>query len=75
VLRRPSRIPECSYDTAEAATARVSVQESNEPYLAAKESSVVDVDKMHGAWCKSMQLQIALWAKPYMDGRLALNQW
>jgi hypothetical protein len=51
------------------------MNETIKPYLAAKGNSVVDVDKMHGAWCKSMQLQIALWARPYMDGRLALNQW
>ena len=23
------------------------------------------VDGMHRAWCKSAQLQLALWAKPY----------
>ena len=30
---------------------------------------------MHSAWCKSMQLQIALWAAPYSDAKLALNEW
>jgi hypothetical protein len=35
------------------------------PYLAAKGHSVEDVNRMHLAWCKSLQLQIALWAEPY----------
>jgi hypothetical protein len=51
------------------------MNETIKPYLAAKGNSVEEVDKMHGAWCKSMQLQIALWARPYTDGRLAPDQW
>jgi hypothetical protein len=30
---------------------------------------------MHQAWCKSMQLQIALWAGPYTDTKQAPNEW
>ena len=37
--------------------------------------AVEEVDRMHSAWCKSMQLQIALWAAPYSDAKLALNEW
>ncbi|MGA2230439.1 MAG: protoglobin domain-containing protein [Tepidisphaeraceae bacterium] len=43
------------------------MNETIKPYLAAKGASGEDVEKMHRAWCKSMQLQIALWAKPYTD--------
>ena len=35
------------------------------PHLAAKRNSADEVDKMHQAWCKSIQLQIALWSRPY----------
>jgi hypothetical protein len=35
------------------------------PYLAAKGNSTEDVDKVHPAWRKSMQLQMALWIGPY----------
>ena len=45
------------------------------PYLAAKNHTPEEVDRMHSAWCKSMQLQIALWAAPYSDAKLALNEW
>jgi hypothetical protein len=33
------------------------------------------VNKMHLAWCKSLQLQIALWAKPYSDIARTSNEW
>ena len=45
------------------------------PYLAAKGNSVEEVDKMHRAWCKSTQLQLALWAKPYTEARHGLDEW
>ena len=51
------------------------MNETIKPYLAAKGHSPDNVTKMHQAWCKSVQLQIALWAKPYGDAKLALNQW
>jgi hypothetical protein len=45
------------------------------PYLAAKGNSVEEVDKMHRAWCKAIQLQVALWARPYTEAQLAPNEW
>jgi len=45
------------------------------PYLAAKGNSSEEVEKMHQAWCKSIQLQLALWAKPYTDTKQAPNEW
>jgi hypothetical protein len=41
------------------------MNETIKPYLAAKGHSSEDVEKMHLAWCKSLQLQIALWTKLY----------
>ena len=51
------------------------INETIRPYLAAKGHTPAEVDKMHLAWCKSMQLQAALWAAPYSDPKLALNEW
>ncbi len=51
------------------------MNETIKPFLAAKGHSVENVEKMHQAWCKSMQLQMALWARPYSDPSLALNEW
>jgi Protoglobin len=45
------------------------------PYLAAKGHSSEDVDKMHAAWCKSIQLQLALWIGPYSDTRQTPMEW
>ena len=39
-----------------------------EPYLSSKGHSREDVGKMHQAWTKSLQLQVALWAQPYAKG-------
>jgi hypothetical protein len=44
-------------------------------YLAAKGHSAEVVDKMHKAWCKSVQLQLALWIGPYADARQAPIEW
>jgi hypothetical protein len=51
------------------------INETIKPYLAAKGHSPVNVDKMHLAWCKSLQLQLALWTRPYADSKQALNEW
>lgn len=52
------------------------MNETIKPYLAAKGNSADEVDKMHRAWCKSMQLQLALWVGPYMEAAHATNrQW
>lgn len=45
------------------------------PHLAAKGHPVDDVEKMHKAWHTSMQLQVALFAQPYTDPVLALDEW
>jgi hypothetical protein len=42
------------------------LNETIRPYLAAKGHDDSDVSGMHRAWCKSMHLQMALWAKTYM---------
>jgi hypothetical protein len=41
------------------------------PYLAAKGHSAEEVARMHLAWTKSIQLQLALWAGPYMESATA----
>jgi Protoglobin len=46
------------------------MNETIKPYLAAKGDPASVVDKMHLAWCKSLQMQIALWAKAYPS-----NEW
>jgi len=52
------------------------MNETIKPYLAAKGNSADEVDKMHRAWCKSMQLQLALWVGPYTEAAHATNrQW
>jgi hypothetical protein len=45
------------------------------PYLANKGDSAGDVDAMHGAWCRSLQLQMALWSRVYMDLAKTKNEW
>jgi Protoglobin len=51
------------------------INETIKPYLAAKGHSADDVEKMHLAWCRSLQLQIALWTKLYMDTVHAPSEW
>ncbi len=51
------------------------INETIKPYLAAKGHSLEEVEKMHRAWCKSMQLQVALWSRPYSDASQAPNEW
>jgi hypothetical protein len=51
------------------------MNETIKPYLAAKGHSAQDVDKMHRAWSKSMQLQMALWIGPYVAGGELPNEW
>jgi Protoglobin len=45
------------------------------PFLGAKRHSADKVEGMHRAWCKSVQLQIALWSEPYAKSNVAPNQW
>ena len=49
------------------------MNETIKPYLRAKGHSADDVEKMHLAWCKSLQLQIALWANSY--SKQVPNEW
>ena len=49
------------------------MNETIKPYLAAKGQSPTDVDKMHLAWCKSLQLQVALWTHTYT--KRVPNEW
>jgi hypothetical protein len=49
------------------------MNETVKPYLAAKGHSPEDVELMHLAWCKSLQLQIALWTGLY--SKLTPNEW
>jgi len=51
------------------------MNETIKPYLAAKGHSAEEIDKMHRAWCKSLQVQLALWARPYTDAGQAPNEW
>jgi hypothetical protein len=51
------------------------INETIKPYLTANGHSADEVNKMHQAWCKSMQLQIALWAGPYADMKQAPDEW
>lgn len=45
------------------------------PYLTAKGNSADEVEKMHTAWCKSIQIQMALWVGPYADTKQAPKEW
>jgi hypothetical protein len=51
------------------------INETIKPYLTAKGHSSEEVARMHQAWCKSMQLQSALWTRPYTDSQQAPNEW
>jgi hypothetical protein len=51
------------------------MNETIKPYLAAKGNSAEEVDKMHRAWCKSIQIQLALWTKVYGDLEHASDEW
>ncbi len=45
------------------------------PYMNAGGHAPADVEAMHAAWCRSLQLQVALWAKAYLDPALPGVQW
>jgi hypothetical protein len=49
------------------------MNETIKPHLAAKGHSTQEVERMHSAWCKSIQLQTALWVRAY--GSLGLSEW
>jgi Protoglobin len=45
------------------------------PYLAGKGNTEAEVEGMHRAWRKSLQMQIALWSKPYIDLGKTSSEW
>jgi hypothetical protein len=51
------------------------MNETIKPYLAAKGHSVEEVNRMHRAWCKSIQLQLALWVGSFTDEQRPPNEW
>ena len=51
------------------------MNETIKPYLKAKGNSAEEVEGMHRAWCKSMQIQLALWIGPYSDIRQEPKEW
>jgi hypothetical protein len=51
------------------------MNETIKPYLSAKGNSTEEVNKMYLAWCKSMQMQVALWIGPYSEARHAPAEW
>lgn len=51
------------------------MNETIKPYLGAKGHPAAEVDKMHNAWCKSLQLQAAIWARVYMDQTATSMEW
>ena len=51
------------------------LNETIRPYLGAKGHSDEEVTQMHVAWQKSLQIQLALWAKPYLFEGNGANEW
>jgi Protoglobin len=51
------------------------MNETIKPYLGAQRHPAADVANMHQAWCRSLQLQVALWARPYSEHCGATSQW
>lgn len=51
------------------------LNETIRPYLATKGHNEQQVEGMHRAWQKSLQMQVALWAKPYIDAAQKTNEW
>ena len=49
------------------------MNETIKPYLAAKNHPPEDIEMMHQAWCKSLQLQISLWTGLY--AKLTPDEW
>jgi hypothetical protein len=51
------------------------MNETIKPYLAAHGNAADEVEKMHSAWCKAIQVQMALWIGPYADNRREPEEW
>jgi hypothetical protein len=50
------------------------MNETIKPYLASRGHAAEEVEKMHVAWCKAMQLQMALWVGPYIEASRASSE-
>jgi hypothetical protein len=51
------------------------INETIRPYLAAKGNSAEEVEGMHQAWCKSIQLQVTLWTGSYAASAKTTGEW
>lgn len=51
------------------------MNETIKPYLATKGHAADEVDGMHRAWCKSLQMQTAIWARVYMNIGTTAAEW
>ena len=51
------------------------MNETIKPYLASKGNTVDEVEGMHRAWCKSIQMQMALWSRAYLDAAKSGSEW
>jgi hypothetical protein len=51
------------------------MNETIKPYLSAKDHTADEVNQMYTVWCKSMQLQLALWTRSYSVTALGMRQW
>ena len=51
------------------------MNETIRPYLASKGNSAEEVEAMYCAWSRSLQLQLALWARPYLDLARTSGEW
>jgi len=46
-----------------------------QPYLASRGNPAIEVAAMHRAWYRSLQLQMALWARVYIDLAKTKSEW
>ena len=51
------------------------MNETLRPYLATKGHAADEIEKMHTAWCKAIQIQMALWIGPFADSRREPEEW
>jgi len=51
------------------------MNETIRPYLASRGNTADEVEGMNRAWCKSMQMQIALWSRAYLDAARQSDEW
>ena len=45
------------------------------PFLARKGNTAAEVEGMHRAWCRSLQMQMALWSRVYLDLAKTSSEW